>query len=318
MKDEHRSVRGAASVGGRLWLLGASVTVVTAAVVFWSMTQSAVDTQKPDGRSVASTAPLDRTTSVSDEPRDRPAPPAEPQAPPDVEKIRAKAYAEAVERGDAHPALTAFRQVSEAFVEYNRQLADALAQEEGITYDEVKELTFFGLMVQHSLRWPGVEAVLGHPVEDAARASAEQLMHELNMEFKASMRELVKSGGTREERQQLIDDVQRRYREGYFETTGMNDELLEDLLAGDLGRKYPMSQLPPPEKLAERAPLDDPQHMHDEPADPQTPATHEPSSADEDHDDRAFDDDDFKDDAFEASEDDDGRAGHPTEDPTED
>ncbi|MEM7676786.1 MAG: hypothetical protein AAF449_12355, partial [Myxococcota bacterium] len=259
----HQTVRGAATSGGRMWLLGATVTVAAALAIYWGMTQSAVDTgHGTEHQPEASSTPLDRTTG-SPAARGEVPVPGEPEPPPDVEKIRAEAFVEAVERGDAHPAHTAFRKVSDAFVEYNRQLADAQAQKEGVTLDEIKELTYFGLMVQQTLRWPGVESVLGQPVEKAQRVAAEQMMHELNAEFKASIRALVKSGGTQEERQRLIDDVQRRYREGYFATTGMTEELLEDLLAGDLGRKYPMSQLPPPQRLAERAPIDDPTHVRE-------------------------------------------------------
>ena len=200
--------------------------------------------------------------------RDVPVPPPEPKPPPDIKQLRVEAYEEAQARGDPRPAETAFRKAVDAFVEHNRQFADAQAQAEGLTVGEVKELTYFGFLAQQTQRWPEVEDILGNPLDEATRAAGEQLLHELNAEFKAAMRALVKSGGTEDERWALIRDVQDRYLEGYLATTGMTPEGLQDLLAGDLRRKYPLSETPGPEVLAEQA----------EPPKPPPPRPEEPPS----------------------------------------
>ena len=176
----------------------------------------------------------------------------EPEPAPDMGKVRSQAYDEAVARGAPHPAEAAFRKAVDVFVEHNRQLADAQAQKEGLSLEEVKELTYFGFLAQQTQRWSEVEEITGTPLDEETRTTGEQLLHELNDEFKTSMRKLVKEGATQDERWALIRDIQARYRKAYFGLTGMNDALLQDLLTGDLGRKYPLSQTPPPNVLAEQ------------------------------------------------------------------
>ena len=277
----HRVQRGASSAGGRVWMLVLAVALVGAVAWYWRARTESDDARSSDSVTAAMRQMMANAAAEDPNPvrpskppvpgRDEPFSLPEPQPPPDMNDVRAKAYAEAAERGDPHPAEAAFRKAISAFVEYNRQFADAQAQKEGLTLDEVKELTYFGFLAQQTQRWPEVEQILGQPVDAATRSAAEQLLHELNAEFKASMRSLVSSGATADQRWQLIRDVQARYREAYYATTGMNETLLQDLLAGDLGRKYPMSQTPPPEKLAEQAPA---------PAEPKPRPDDEPPSRD--------------------------------------
>ena len=257
-----RARAGHTSMGGRIWLGAAALGIAGGLAWFWA-TERADPDLPPAGTAERSEAsrldgirqgPSGRPTKPPIEGHDEPFALPQPEPPDNMEQVREEAYADAVRRRNPHPAEAAFRRATDAFVEHNRQFADAQAQQEGLTLDEVKELTFFGFMAQQTQRWPEVEQILGHPLDDATRAAGEQLLHELNAEFKSAMRALVKSGATENERWQLIHDVQTRYREAYFATTGMNQALLDDLLAGDLGRKYPMSQSPPPESLAEQAP----------------------------------------------------------------
>lgn len=254
-----RANRGA-TAGGRLLLLAGAVGVLGGLAVFWATESS--ETVDPPGASAAvadraapgAAGPTGRPLRPPVQGRDEPFSLPQPEPPPDMNQIRERAYENAVAQKVRHPAEVAFRKATDAFVEHNRQLADAQAQAEGLTLGEVKELTHFGFLAQQSQRWPDVEDVLGHPLDEATRTAAEQMLNEMNVEFKAAMRSLVESGGTENERWQLIHDVQARYREAYFATTGMNEALLQDLLAGDLARKYPMSQTPPPEVLAEQGP----------------------------------------------------------------
>ena len=149
---------------------------------------------------------------------------------------------------------------------HNQAFADAQAAEEGITVAEVHELTYFGYLVLQTQQWPEIEALTGHPVGTEARERAEQLMHDVNAEFKAAMRKLVADKAPEEARWRLIREVQERYRREYFALTGMNAELLDDLLAGDPSRPGAPSATPIPERLSPAPP---PEPVH--PVRPETP-----------------------------------------------
>ena len=176
---------------------------------------------------------------------------AEPEAPEKMSAARDQAYVEALSQKDPKPAETALRRAVAVFVDHNRQFADAQAQAEGLSLEEVEELTYFGFFAQHTQRWPEVEAILGHELDPDVRQHAEQLLDETNMAFKRSMRALVADGALAEERWDLIRKTQATYRLNYFALTGMNNGQLQELLAGDLTRRYPQSELPPPERAAQ-------------------------------------------------------------------
>ncbi len=184
--------------------------------------------------------------------RDTPSSLPHPTPPPDMSVLRARAYAAAQAEGEPRPGEAAFRAMVGAFMRHNRALAEQQAEAEGLTLDEVEELTFLGLMAQQTQRWPEVEEILGAPVEQATREQAEQFLDELNQGFKEEMRALVQSGAPENVRGQLIRRTQQRYRETYFELTGMDPDRLDDLLAGDLSRAHPPGDLPPEEVLAQQ------------------------------------------------------------------
>ena len=184
--------------------------------------------------------------------RDEPPPVDEPSPPPNGAALRVAAYQQAVERQDPRPGEQAFRAMVSAFMEYNHRFAVAQAETEGIGVDEVEELTFFGLMAQESQRWGEVEQVLGGPVDAETRAQAATLLDELNIEFKQSMRDLVKEGVAVEDRWALIRSVQEDYRQRYLDLTGMDEDQLDDLLAGDASRDYAPGSTPPPEDIEPR------------------------------------------------------------------
>ncbi|MEM9452867.1 MAG: hypothetical protein AAGF11_01725 [Myxococcota bacterium] len=184
--------------------------------------------------------------------RDEPPPIDEPSPPPNGVALRLAAYQQAVERQDPRPGEQAFRAMVSAFMEYNHRFAVAQAEAEGIGLDEVEELTYFGLMAQESQRWGEVEQLLDGPVDPETRAQAATLLDELNTEFKQSMRDLVKEGVSVEDRWALIRSVQEDYRQRYFDLTGMDEDQLDDLLAGDASRDYAPGSTPPPEDIEPR------------------------------------------------------------------
>jgi hypothetical protein len=180
-----------------------------------------------------------------DEPRRVPM----PELPPQASEIQARAYAEARAAGAQRPGEKAFRATVDAFMKYNRAFAEEQARNEGITVDEVGELTYFGFLVLHTQRWGEVEELLGRAVDPDERALAEELMHTANAEFKGAMRKLVAEGAPAEARWELVRDAEERYQREYLAITGMTPELLDDLLAGDIARAGAPVATPPPEDI---------------------------------------------------------------------
>lgn len=181
--------------------------------------------------------------------RDRPQRVPMPELPPRASEIQAAAYAEAKAAGETRPGEKAFRATVDAFMKYNRAFAEEQAREEGITVDEVGELTYFGFMVMQTQRWTEVQELVGTELDEDTRAAGEALMHTANVEFKGAMRKLVAEGAPAEARWKLIRDTQERYLSEYYALTGMTPELLDDLLAGDITREGAPVVTPPPEDI---------------------------------------------------------------------
>ena len=257
----------------RGWVVVASTLLLGAALlfVFRSGPRAPAPGHAADGPARAESEseeptpgrPLQAPVQGRDEPFSLP----DPSAPPDMNVIRAQAYRNAQAEGTPQPGEAAFRTMISAFMRHNRAFAEEQAEQEGLTLGEVEELTFLGMLAQQSQRWPEVEEILGAPIDARTREQTEQFLDELNDGFKTEMRELVRAGASEAERGRLIRRTQERYREVYFELTGMTPERLDDLLAGDLSRAYPPSELPPEEVLAQE-PEAQPQPVPERPTGP--------------------------------------------------
>lgn len=198
---------------------------------------------------------------------DEPTSAPHPSAAPDAQDVHAEAFAAAVARNMDSPGEFAFRRTVNAFMQHNRALAEQQAEREGLTLEEIEELTYFGLMAQESQRWDDVEELVGRTLEDHERAVGEALLDEFNAEFKREMRALVASEASAGERWDLITDTEARYREAYYDLTGMNEELLDSLLAGDASRAYAPATTHPPEDAppAEAPPAPEPRPASEPP-----------------------------------------------------
>ncbi|MEM1024804.1 MAG: hypothetical protein AAGD10_03315 [Myxococcota bacterium] len=179
---------------------------------------------------------------------DTPQPAPEPEPVPSRRSILERVYAQAKAEEAAHPGERAFRATVSAFIRHNERFAQHQAAQEGLTMEEVEELTAFGLIAQESQRWGEVEQLLEREVPPDARAAAEELLHGLNREFKDQMRSMVQAGASEEARWDYIRETEATYRSAYFETTGMDQTLLDQLLAGDVAREYAAAVTPPPEE----------------------------------------------------------------------
>ena len=183
--------------------------------------------------------------------RDVPEHPPEPMPAPLPPGELAAIYAKAREAHDPQPGDKAFRANVDAFMKYNRAFAEDQAASEGITVDEVGELTYLGFLAQRTQVWSEVEEILGRDLPEDVRQQGEELLNRTNSEFKDAMRKLVADKAPIEKRWELIHATENNYKETYFALTGMNPELLDDLLAGDLSKPYAPSVTPPPDDIPE-------------------------------------------------------------------
>jgi hypothetical protein len=168
----------------------------------------------------------------------RPTRAPETRMPPRLLDTKRLAYAQAVtHRTSDTPGHDAFRRMSDRFVRHNLDAAKAQAAKEGLTLEEVRELTYFGQVVQHTQRWGEVEAILGRPPTSEEMEQASTLMHELDAELEKRMRAAVASGDNEAQRKPLIAEMQSRYEREYLAITGMTAEQLDDLLVADVSRR---------------------------------------------------------------------------------
>lgn len=217
------------------------VRQVALAIIFLGVVVVAVWGLRGRGATARPAPPPSDPVSVSDapvKPRLPPKPGAPhvrlptPEMPPDVATIAAAAYAGATTR----PGEAAFRATVRAFIAYNARFAEVQAAKEGITIGEVEELTYLGFLVQATQRLDDVAELTGRTYSDAERAQIGALMGAHNDAFKASMRAAVARGAGETERWQLIRDTEAGYLDDFRAATGLDDDQLDGLLAGDLAK----------------------------------------------------------------------------------
>ncbi len=239
-----------------------SIAVALAVIIGVWLWPSAQAKRSNDMGSASYTTPMAGDTRVSiahpqrpqHPPRpglDRPQPPPVPQTPPKSEEVRRTAYQRAVAAGDKQPGEHAFRATVDAFMTYNRAFAQAQATQEGISVEEVAELTQLGFLVLHSQRWPDVEDLLGRTLTSDERQKGEALMHEHNSGFQSAMRELVAEGASPDARWRLIHEAKANYLRDYFALLQMTPELFDQLLAGDLSREDAPAAMTLPDEVGE-------------------------------------------------------------------
>lgn len=188
-------------------------------------------------------------------PTDRsPPPPDEPVAPRPTEEMHEEIVERA--RGAARPGITAFRVFSDLYVDHNLDFARRQAEAEGLSLDQVRDLTHFGLLVLATQRVPDVEEMLGKPLTDEQRETLAALMIAANSEFKEKMRALVASGASEADRWNLIRSTQTEYLADFYASTGMTEDLLDDLLAGNMNLPGAPINTEPPAGAPPPAPAD--------------------------------------------------------------
>lgn len=188
---------------------------------------------------------------------------AEPTMPPLTPAWRRTVTAQVA--ADPRPGAAAFRAMADLYVDHNADFARAQAEAEGITVPEVRELTHLGLLVLATQRVAEVEDVLGHDLDDAARAELTALMHASNDDFKRDLRALVAADRPEDERWQLIRATLARYLDRFTAIAGLDPDQLDALLGGNvLLPGAPIAGPPTPSPT-------DPADHHDSPAEPPRP-----------------------------------------------
>lgn len=231
------------------------VAVVAGAIGLTALTHFA----KPKA---ASELPSARAAAERDEPPGRPTHPPgpgdskhqirEPQNP-----VLTPAWkAELTERlrDDEHPGESAFTAYADRFVDENLEFAQQQADAEKITLPEVRALTRLGLLVMATQRIPDVEEVLGRELSPETKDALEQMVQEENGAFKDGMRALVAKAAPESERWQLIGAADARFRERFFQLSGMTAQQLDEMLAGNLLLPGAPGRQPDPSALGGEAP----------------------------------------------------------------
>jgi len=174
-------------------------------------------------------------------------------------KLSAKEKAQLADqvRGSKQPGRDAFRAVSDRFVDENLEHATRQATAEGLTMPELREVTYFGLMVEATQRFEDVEALIGRTLTEDQRDELAELMQSSNHGFKDAMRGLVARHGTDAERWKLIRNTEARYQTELFRISGLDEGLLDDLLAGNIALPGAPARGEPPEGAPAGAPRDD-------------------------------------------------------------
>jgi hypothetical protein len=154
----------------------------------------------------------------------------EPEALP-THEYGVKAYAQAVKAGEKNPGEKAFRADAQAFFEHNAQLAEEKAAREGISLEELEELTYMGTLAMHLRNWDAVEQVLGHELSAEDRKLGDALIFSASNEFKTAIRGHVAKGDSVEARWATIRTQQESFIEKYKAITKLSPEDYDNLLA---------------------------------------------------------------------------------------
>lgn len=146
-------------------------------------------------------------------------------------EVGAKIYADAVAAGEPTPGEKAFRADALAFFDHNADLGEEKAAREGVTVDELKELTVLGLVAMHIRRWDAVSRLIGREVSDEERTRGDELVFSASKELKAAIREHVAKGDPPEARWATIRKLQTSFVDRYKALVKMSAEDYDRLLA---------------------------------------------------------------------------------------
>ncbi len=146
-------------------------------------------------------------------------------------EVGIKTYAEAVAAGDPNPGEKAFRADALAFFEFNGDLGEEKAAKEGVTLDELKELTYMGLLAMHIRRWDTVGRLTGREMSPEEQVKGDELVFSASNALKAAIREHVAKGDPPEARWETIRKHQASFIEQYKALVKISPEQYDRLLS---------------------------------------------------------------------------------------
>jgi hypothetical protein len=146
-------------------------------------------------------------------------------------EVGIQTYADAVAAGEKNPGEKAFRADALAFFEFNGDLGEEKAAKEGVTLDELKELTYMGLLAMHVRRWDAVERLTGRELSPEEQVKGDELVFSASNALKAAIREHVAKGDAPEARWETIRKHQASFIEQYKALVKISPEDYDRLLA---------------------------------------------------------------------------------------
>lgn len=144
------------------------------------------------------------------------------------------------------PGASALRAEVDWYCEYNRKAVDEQARREGLTTDEVKELTFLGFAALKSTQPAEVQKVLGRELSSEERDRLAAILNEENESFKKTMRLEVQQGASLEERWRTIQEFESHYVQLFRQTFGMTFAQFDQLLATNADPRIGAQAVPVP------------------------------------------------------------------------
>ena len=204
---------GLAVAGGVLWWRTRSDAAASAG-------PPAAAAERPEARVSVAEGVAERNRRLSRQPTMLP-----------THEVGAKIYADAVAAGEPNPGEKAFRADALAFFDHNAELGEEKAAREGVTVDELKELTVLGLVAMHIRRWDSVARLTGRELSAEDRTRGDELVFSASKELKAAIRDHVAKGDPPEARWATIRKLQTSFVDRYKALVKMSAEDYDRLLA---------------------------------------------------------------------------------------
>jgi hypothetical protein len=156
-----------------------------------------------------------------------------PPAPRPAVRPGVVAYTSAIAADQKHPGALSFRADTDFYCEHNQSAVADQARKEGITVDEVKELTYFGFAMMRMTQPHKIADVIGRQLSAEESEWLGDWLARENTRFQDEMHDAVDAGASVEQRWDLIHSAEQRTIAELKQTFGMSDDQIDALLAPD-------------------------------------------------------------------------------------
>lgn len=147
--------------------------------------------------------------------------------------VSQQAYASAAASGQTRPGAAAMRADTDFYVDYNLDLAEEQAQIEGLTLDEVRELTFFGAVGMRTTQPHVLEDVLGRELTSDEVERVNEILWRADEALNARLHAQVDSGEPLTTRWATIHAVEQEYIDQFRSEFGIDEGRFDDMLRPD-------------------------------------------------------------------------------------